>query len=42
MSSEEFTRRIEECRRNLTALKKDIQYRDEQVLLNVPTYTLDA
>jgi hypothetical protein len=42
MSGEEYTRKIEECRRQLGALKKDIQYREEQVARNEPTFALDA
>lgn len=34
MSESEYNRKIEECRRQLNALKKDIQYRSEQVVRN--------
>ena len=42
MSESEYNRKIEECRRQLNALRKDIQYRSEQVLRNEPTFTIDA
>lgn len=42
MSGEEYTKKIEQSRRALAALKKDIQYREEQVSRNEPTYALDA
>ncbi len=42
MSGEEYTRKIEECRRQLNTLKKDIGYRNEQVARNELTYALDA
>lgn len=42
MSESEYNRKIEECRRQLNALKKDIQYRSEQVLRNEPTFAMDA
>jgi hypothetical protein len=42
MSSEDYNRKIETTRKALIVLKKDITYRDEMVLRNEPTYTLDA
>jgi ABC-type arginine transport system ATPase subunit len=42
MSGEEYTRKVEECRKQLNALKKDIVFRDEQLVRNEPTYALDA
>jgi hypothetical protein len=42
MSGEEYTRKIEECRRQLNTLRKDIAYRNEQVARNELTYALDA
>ena len=42
MSESEYNRKIEECRRQLNALRKDVQYRGEQVLRNEPTFAIDA
>lgn len=42
MSGEEYNRQIEECRKQINAVKKDILYRDEQVARNEATYALDA
>lgn len=42
MSSEEFSKKIDECKKQLSALRKDINYRDEQEKRGEATYSLDA
>ncbi len=42
MLSEDYINKTEITRKALVTLKKDIAYRDEAILRNEPTYTLDA
>lgn len=42
MLSEDYSNKTEITRKALVTLKKDIAYRDEAILRNEPTYTLDA
>lgn len=42
MSSEDFTKKLEDIRKQINILRKDINYRDEQGKRGDATYSLDA
>lgn len=42
MSTEDFNKRINEATKNITALRKDISYREDQANRGETTYSIDA